>query len=109
MVLREVLETALNRFRTHPIQTWLTLAGLIVGTAAIILIVSLGLTGRGFYDIPDLDDHLRPLQELTVIGDNPETGAHVEFRVTCRIDTPVEVEYYRHGVVLPMVLRKLPR
>ena len=48
MVFREVLETALNRFRTHPVQTWLTLAGLIVGTAAIILIVSLGLTGRGF-------------------------------------------------------------
>src|SRR5512143_2775031 len=48
MVFAEVLDTALNRFRTHPIQTWLTLAGLIVGTAAIILIVSLGLTGRGF-------------------------------------------------------------
>ncbi len=48
MLLGEVLETALHRFRTHPVQTWLTLAGLIVGTAAIILIVSLGLTGRGF-------------------------------------------------------------
>jgi len=48
MVFGEVLETALNRFRTHPVQTWLTLAGLIAGTAAIILIVSLGLTGRGF-------------------------------------------------------------
>ncbi len=70
---------------------------------------SLGLTGRGFYDIPDLDDHLRPLQELTVIGDNPETGAHVEFRVTCRIDTPVEIEYYRHGGVLNMMLRRLLR
>ena len=48
MVFAEVLDTALNRFRTHPVQTWLTLAGLIAGTAAIILIVSLGLTGRGF-------------------------------------------------------------
>ncbi|MGE5345664.1 MAG: ABC transporter permease [Acidithiobacillales bacterium] len=48
MVFREILDTALNRFRTHPVQTWLTLAGLIAGTAAIILIVSLGLTGRGF-------------------------------------------------------------
>lgn len=48
MLTGEVLETALHRFRTHPVQTWLTLTGLIVGTAAIILIVSLGLTGRGF-------------------------------------------------------------
>ncbi|HXO21850.1 MAG TPA: ABC transporter permease [Thermoanaerobaculia bacterium] len=44
----EVLETALHRFRTHPLQTWLTLTGLFVGTAAIIVVVSLGLTGRGF-------------------------------------------------------------
>jgi len=48
MVGREVLETAVHRFRTHPVQTWLTLAGLIVGTAAIIVIVALGLTGRAF-------------------------------------------------------------
>jgi putative ABC transport system permease protein len=44
----ESLETALHRFRTHPVQTWLTLAGLVVGTAAIIVIVTLGLTGRDF-------------------------------------------------------------
>lgn len=44
----ETLETALHRFRTHPVQMALTLAGLVVGTAAIILIVALGLTGRAF-------------------------------------------------------------
>jgi putative ABC transport system permease protein len=44
----EVLETALHRFRTHPVQTWLTLAGLIVGTAAIIIVVALGISGRAF-------------------------------------------------------------
>src|SRR6266571_5358367 len=44
----EPLETALQRFRTHPFQTALTLAGLIVGTASIILTISLGLTGRRF-------------------------------------------------------------
>jgi putative ABC transport system permease protein len=48
MVGREVFETAVHRFRTHPVQTWLTLAGLIVGTSAIIVIVSLGITGRAF-------------------------------------------------------------
>lgn len=48
MPSREVLETASHRFRTHPVQMWLTLTGLIVGTAAIIIIVSLGLSGRAF-------------------------------------------------------------
>jgi putative ABC transport system permease protein len=45
---RETFETAVHRFRTHPVQTALTLAGLVVGTAAIIIIVALGLTGRTF-------------------------------------------------------------
>ncbi|HUJ16316.1 MAG TPA: ABC transporter permease [Thermoanaerobaculia bacterium] len=48
MIGREVLHTALHRFRTHPLQTWLTLTGLIVGTAAIIMVVALGLSGRAF-------------------------------------------------------------
>jgi putative ABC transport system permease protein len=48
MLRAETLETALHRFRTHPVQMGLTLAGLVVGTAAIILIVALGLTGRAF-------------------------------------------------------------
>jgi putative ABC transport system permease protein len=44
----EVLAIALERFRTHPLQTWLTLTGLFVGTASIILVVALGLTGRSY-------------------------------------------------------------
>lgn len=48
MIGAEVFSTALQRFRTHPLQTWLTLLGLIVGTAAIIIIVALGLSGRAF-------------------------------------------------------------
>jgi putative ABC transport system permease protein len=48
MSFREVVRLAVERFRSHPVQTWLTLAGLVVGTAAIILIVTLGLTGRAF-------------------------------------------------------------
>jgi len=41
-------DAAYTRFRTHPVQTWLTLTGLVVGTAAIIVIVALGLSGRAF-------------------------------------------------------------
>ena len=48
MFSRETLDAALHRFRTHPVQMGLTLTGLVVGTSAIIVIVALGLTGRGF-------------------------------------------------------------
>jgi putative ABC transport system permease protein len=48
MFNREVFGMTLDRFRKHPVQVSLTLAGLVVGTAAIILVVSLGLTGRQY-------------------------------------------------------------
>lgn len=70
---------------------------------------TLGLTGHGFYDIPDLNDELKAGQLLTVVATNPDTQKHIEFQVRCRIDTPVEVTYYRHGGVLPLVLRSLLR
>ncbi len=44
----EALAMALARFETHPLQTWLTLTGLFVGTASIIVVVALGLTGRRY-------------------------------------------------------------
>ena len=44
----EIFGMAVDRFRKHPVQTSLTLAGLVVGTAAIILVVTLGLTGRKY-------------------------------------------------------------
>jgi putative ABC transport system permease protein len=44
----EALVMALTRFETHPLQTWLTLTGLFVGTASIIVVVALGLTGRAY-------------------------------------------------------------
>ena len=45
---RDVWDTALRRFSTHPLQAWLTLAGLMVGTASLIFMITLGLTGRGY-------------------------------------------------------------
>jgi len=44
MATPETFETAMHRFRTHPVQTALTLAGLVVGTSAIIVIVALGIS-----------------------------------------------------------------
>jgi putative ABC transport system permease protein len=48
LVSTEVFHVAFARFRTHPVQTTLTLAGIVVGTASIISAVTLGLTGWGF-------------------------------------------------------------
>ncbi|GIV69204.1 aconitate hydratase AcnA [Caldilinea sp.] len=67
---------------------------------------SLGLTGFEVYDIPDLNDDMHPGQEYTVRA-TAQNGEVKEFTVISRIDTPVEVNYYKHGGILHMVLRKL--
>ena len=51
-----------------------------------------------------MDDDLRPLQDVTVRAVRPN-GSTVVFQTTCRIDTPVEVAYYRNGGILHYVLR----
>jgi aconitate hydratase len=66
---------------------------------------SLGLTGTGTFEI-QLDDGLEPLQDVKVIVTGRE-GPPVEFVATCRIDTPVEIEYYRNGGILHTVLRNM--
>jgi aconitate hydratase len=67
---------------------------------------SLGLTGEEVFDIPDLNNSLQPRGELTVRATAAD-GSTREFRSRVRIDTPIELEYYRHGGILQMVLRKL--
>ncbi len=69
---------------------------------------SLGLTGHETFDIIGLSDQLKPGQSLTVAATDPGGGRR-EFAVVVRIDTPIEVEYYRHGGILQMVLRNLAR
>jgi len=66
---------------------------------------SLGLTGEEEYSIVGLDDNLLPLQELTVEAKSDE--GQVSFQAVVRIDTPVEIEYYKNGGILQTVLRKL--
>ncbi|QDG50691.1 aconitate hydratase AcnA [Persicimonas caeni] len=67
---------------------------------------SLGLTGHEIYDI-DVDDNLEPMSEVWVTATDPETGDKKEFSVDCRIDTPAELDYYRNGGILHMVLRRM--
>ncbi|MGA2617939.1 MAG: aconitate hydratase AcnA [Thermoguttaceae bacterium] len=69
---------------------------------------SLGLTGEELLDIPELDDGLRPGTELTVRATAAD-GSVRQFAAKARIDTPVELEYYRNGGILQTVLRKLAK
>ena len=69
---------------------------------------TLGLSGEEVFDIPELDDALQPGGELTVRATAAD-GAVNEFRVKVRIDTPVELDYYRNGGILQTVLRKLAK
>jgi aconitate hydratase len=67
---------------------------------------SLGLTGLETFGVAGISAGLRPGQTLNVHGRRAD-GSEFSFGVTCRIDTPIEIEYYRHGGILPYVLRLL--
>ncbi|MBX3437841.1 MAG: aconitate hydratase AcnA, partial [Planctomycetaceae bacterium] len=66
---------------------------------------ALGLDGTETFSIA-LDDTLKPRQAVEVTATKPN-GDEIHFVTTCRIDTPVEVDYYRHGGILHTVLRQL--
>jgi aconitate hydratase len=69
---------------------------------------TLGLSGEETFHIPDLSDRIQPRCELLVRAVAPD-GSVIEFPVKVRIDTPVELDYYRNGGILQTVLRKLAR
>jgi aconitate hydratase len=66
---------------------------------------SLGLTGEETIDVVGMDD-IRPQQQLQLIIRKPD-GAGKTIAVKSRIDTAIEVDYYKHGGILPYVLREL--
>ena len=67
-----------------------------------------GLTGFETYEIEGLGDALRPRARLTVKATAPD-GSAKSFEVVARIDTPEELSYYKHGGILPYVLRSLAK
>jgi len=66
---------------------------------------SLGLDGTETFAI-DMDDTLQPRQDVPVTATRAD-GSTVEFAATCRADTPIEIQYLRHGGILHMVLRRM--
>lgn len=67
---------------------------------------TLSLDGTETFDLIGLNADLTPLQDVTLVV-HRVNGQSIDVQVTVRIDTPIEVEYYRHGGILPYVLRQL--
>ncbi|HEX8883486.1 MAG TPA: aconitate hydratase, partial [Noviherbaspirillum sp.] len=67
---------------------------------------SLGITGTETYDLKGLEGEITPQQEATLVI-HRANGETQEVTVLLRIDTPIEVDYYKHGGILPFVLRQL--
>jgi aconitate hydratase len=67
---------------------------------------SLGITGDEIFDIMGLERDIRPQQDATLVIRKPN-GDSRTVSLKLRIDTPIEVDYYRHGGILPFVLRQL--
>jgi aconitate hydratase len=67
---------------------------------------SLALTGREVFDIAGLGDDIRPRAQVTVSVVGPD-GARRSFPAIARLDSAIEVNYYRNGGILPAVLRKI--
>jgi aconitate hydratase len=68
---------------------------------------TLGLDGTEVFDI-DVPSDVKPKQEIKVTAKKPD-GKTITFATICRIDTPVEVDYYRNGGILQTVLRKMAK
>ncbi|HEX7952612.1 MAG TPA: aconitate hydratase, partial [Burkholderiales bacterium] len=69
-------------------------------------VTSLGIQGDETFDIAGLGGEIRPQQDVTLVVTRAD-GTKREVKVLLRIDTPIEVDYYLHGGILPYVLREL--
>jgi aconitate hydratase len=67
---------------------------------------SLGLTGREIFTIRGVADGLTPRERLAVTATSDD-GTSIAFEAIARVDSPVEIEYYRNGGILQTVLRRL--
>lgn len=67
---------------------------------------TLRLDGSETYTVLGLADSIRPRQEV-ILEIKRKDGGREEVPLILRIDTPIEVDYYRHGGILPFVLREI--
>ncbi|MBI5032621.1 MAG: aconitate hydratase AcnA [Chloroflexi bacterium] len=67
-----------------------------------------GLTGREVIDIHGISNDLKPRQDATIVATD-DADKQIQFQVIVRLDTPIEIEYYKNGGILPTILRNLLR
>ncbi|HJV75633.1 MAG TPA: aconitate hydratase AcnA, partial [Noviherbaspirillum sp.] len=67
---------------------------------------TLGIKGDETFDLKGLEGEIKPQQQAMLII-NRADGSKQEAKVLLRIDTPIEIDYYKHGGILPFVLRQL--
>lgn len=67
---------------------------------------TLGITGEETFDLKGLEGEIKPQQQATLVI-HRKNGETKEVKLLLRIDTPIEVDYYKHGGILPFVLRQL--
>ena len=67
---------------------------------------SLGIQGNETFDIVGISEDMKPQQDMTLVIIRPD-GSTQKVQVLSRIDTPIEIDYYKHGGILPYVLRQL--
>jgi aconitate hydratase len=69
-------------------------------------VATLNLTGEEIFDFSGIDDNLKAQQDV-ILTIHRKDGRTEQVPLLLRIDTPIEVDYYRHGGILPYVLREL--
>ncbi|MFM7226051.1 MAG: aconitate hydratase, partial [Betaproteobacteria bacterium] len=67
---------------------------------------SLNITGEERFDLIGLEHDIKPQQNVTLVIHHAN-GQTQQVKLLLRIDTPIEVDYYHHGGILPFVLRQL--
>jgi aconitate hydratase len=67
---------------------------------------TLGLDGTETFDLLGLSDDIEPMSDVQLVIHRAD-GSSNELALRSRIDTAIEVDYYRHGGILPFVLRQL--
>jgi aconitate hydratase len=68
---------------------------------------TLSITGDEIFEFPDVAATLKPRQEIQIRVTDPKSGTSRTLNLISRIDTEVELNYYRNGGILPFVLRRL--
>ncbi|MFD2272067.1 hypothetical protein ACFS07_15120 [Undibacterium arcticum] len=67
---------------------------------------TLGIKGDETFDLKGIEGDIKPQQDVTLVI-HRSNGQSQEVKLKLRIDTPIEVDYYKHGGILPFVLRQL--